>query len=393
MRHVNHVGHFGPKLESFFSKRPQGQGGPSVQHRTPNESFPTVQPLFDMLKGMATDSVDNFESADLYVRLGVSRSASLEEIKKAFRALARDHHPDHAGSDPKSAKRFVQIREAYEVLSDPSRRQRYDGRGTARPGLNAFRPTRDGVMDNQDHRGSYADDLDLEDIFSDRLKGGMFRGTAASTPRDADFGFGDRGGTSPEHGADVVLVVEISPSLAERGGSQTLEYVRWVPSDDGLALRQEREIFDLRLGPDNEHGDSIRIPKMGNAGRHGGGTGDLVCDLVVLPTAPELQPESEERGQAIDDVVYLTIQQALLGGTVRVRCPGGVVNVTIAPCSSSGQRLRIAGKGHYKTSGSRDDHEFRLEIVSPQSLDPKSRALIEEFAARNSYNPQEGHES
>ena len=100
-----------------------------------------------------------------------------------------------------------------------------------------------------------------------------------------------------------------------------------------------------------------------------------------------------EVNPAVETVVYLTIQQALLGGTVRVRCPGGEVKVRIASCSSSGQRLRIAGKGVKGPSGARVDHEVRLEIVSPPSLDAESQALIEQFAVRNLYNPKEGHES
>lgn len=343
-----------------------------------------------MLLGMAVDSPANFESSDFYARLGVSKTASAQEIKKAFRALARDHHPDRAGRDPQSAKRFVRIREAYETLSDPAKRERYDRRGQARPGVSAFRSSSQSAPENQDHRGSYAEDLDLDDIFSDRLKGGLFRGGSSRASQEPDFGFGDRETPRPEHGTDIALVVEISEALAREGGSQTLEYLRWVRSDDGRTLRHQHEIFDLRLGPGNAHGDSVRIPRMGNAGLHGGQNGDLVCDLVVLPAQ---QSGAEAASVAVDSVVVLTIQQALLGGRVRVRCPGGVVMLNVAPCTSSGQRLRIAGKGERGASGARGDHEVRIEIATPSRLDSESRALIEQFAARNSYDPQEGDES
>ena len=348
-----------------------------------------------MLGIMASKTEPNVDSPDFYARLGVSREATPQDIKKAFRELARSHHPDRAGLDSEASERFKRVREAYETLSDPKKRQRYDHRGQNRPGVNAFRWTSEASGGNQDHRASFADDLDLDDIFSDRLKGGIFRGNAGQADTGPDFGFGGRESPKPQHGSDVVLVVEISQGLAEMGGSQTLEYVRLVHSEDRRGLRRQSEIFDLRLGPGNSHGDSVRIPKMGNVGLYGGSTGDLICDLIVrtAEAAEPVDPNPRVSDAPVDHVLHLTIQQALLGDRVQVRCPGGLVSVVVPPCSSSGQRLRIAGKGERRKSGERGDHELRIEIVCPTALDDESRSLIRQFADRNSYDPKEGHES
>ena len=383
-----------------MNKSASGSRGRSIDKHLPNESNPTVQPLFDMLGFMAGSLEPNVDSSDFYARLGVSREASEKGIKTAFRALARSHHPDRAGRDPESAERFKKIREAYETLSDSEKRRRYDSRGKSRPGMNAFRWSSDQKSDNQDHRSSYSDDLDLNDIFSDRLKGGIFRGAKSSSDSTPDFGFGEREVPRPTPGSDIVLVVTLPRALAELGGSHTLEYGRMVRAEDGQGLRRQQEIFDLRLGPGNVHGDSIRIPKLGNVGTHGGANGDLICDLLVhdepvqADNAPPRTDASAKRNvPEVEHVVFLTIQKALLGGRVEVECPGGRVSLRVPPCSSSGQRLRIAGKGVLGTNGLRGDHEVRLEISSPSSLDEKSRILVEEFGALNPYDPKEGHES
>ena len=341
---------------------------------------------------MSASLPPNFESRDFYARLGVGKNASMKEIKQAFRALARDHHPDVAGENTQAAERFKKIREAYETLSDPTKRQRYDARGRARPGLNAFRwePTR--PQDNQAHRQSYADDLDLDDIFSDKLKGGIFRGGPPSSV-EPDFGFGHTSKPRSEPGADIGLRVEISGDLAVNGGTHTLEYVRLRHSESQTKLEPYDEIFDLRLGAGTEHGASVRIPKMGHAGVGGGPYGDLVCDIVVRGSgrsAERVGDTSDSPSHEVDSVLKITVQEALLGGRAVLRCPAGKVTVVIPPCTSSGSRLRLAQKGPLNSSGERTDHEVVIQIVTPRELDEESRHLIERFAMLNAYDPKEG---
>ena len=341
---------------------------------------------------MSASLPPNFDSRDFYARLGVGKNASMKEIKQAFRALARDHHPDVAGENQKAAERFKKIREAYETLSDPEKRQRYDVRDRARPGLNAFRWEPGRPQDNQAHRQSFADDLDLEDIFSDRLKGGVFRGGASSNT-EPDFGFGETEAPRREPGADIGVRVEITADLAATGGTHTLEYVRLRHSDTRSELEPYSEIFDLRLGAGTEHGASVRIPKMGHAGVGGGPYGDLVCDIVVRlspGSAGGEQAYAESSSDEVDSLLKITVQEALLGGRVALRCPAGKVTVVIPPCTSSGARLRLAQKGHLGPNGERMDHEAVIQIVTPTELDEESRHLIERFASLNAYDPKEG---
>jgi curved DNA-binding protein len=343
---------------------------------------------------MSDASLPNFDSHDLYARLGVDKEASVKDIKQAFRALARDHHPDVAGDAPQAAERFKKIREAYETLGDPAKRHRYDNRGKGRPGLNAFRWEPGRPQENQEHRQSFSDDLDLDDIFSDQLKGGIFRGNAHSN-ESPDFGFGGRERPRPEPGADVSLRVEISRALAERGGSQMVEYARLRHKDGQDGLESYAEIFDLHLGAGTQHGDSVRIPRMGHAGANGGAYGDLICDLIVRSATVRPPPLKESPaaipGQMgeVDMVIRITVQEALLGGRVEVRCPAGPVKVVIPPCTSSGTRMRLSKKGVVNPSGQIEDHEVQILIVTPPHLDAESRALIERFAALNPKDPKE----
>jgi curved DNA-binding protein len=336
---------------------------------------------------MADSASSSFESTDLYTRLGVGKNASAQEIKQAFRALARDHHPDVAGDAPQAAQRFMKIREAYETLSDPAKRTRYDNRGKGRPGLNAFKWAPGRPQENQAHRQSFSDDLDLDDIFSDKLKGGMFRG-ASGGQEAPDFGFGGREARRPEPGADLSLRVVISLSLAERGGSQMLEYVRLRHKENQAGLESYAEIFDLHLGAGTQHGDSIRIPRMGHGGRNGGAYGDLICDIVVrneqtTPGREQWPSDVVEAMASGRQLLQITIQEALLGGRVQVETPAGALKVVIPPCTSSGTKMRLAKKGLLGPDGERKDYELEIQIQTPSCLDEESRMLIARFAALN----------
>jgi curved DNA-binding protein len=336
---------------------------------------------------MADLSSPPFGSPDFYARLGLGKNASEREIKQAFRALAMDHHPDVAGGAPNASERFMKIREAYETLSDPAKRSRYDNRGKARPDINTFRWEPGRPQENQGNRRSYSDDLDLDDIFSDKLKGGFFRG--ASEGQDSpDFGFGGRDAKRPESGADLSIRVEISPQLAERGGSQMLEYVRLRHKQGQQGLETYPEICDLHFGAGTQHGDSLRIPLMGHGGANGGAYGDLICDIVIRKERPappdQAGPDSASTSaRTVQATLEITIQEALLGGRIQVETPAGVVKIVIPPCTSSGTRMRLSKKGLPGPEGFRGDHEVVIQIRTPEYLDAESRELIERFAALN----------
>lgn len=436
--------------------------------------------------------------SDYYEALGVERDASTEDIKKAFRKAARECHPDVAKDDPDAATRFNKLRQAYETLVDPVKRNRYDRSIDRKPssgGSGAWRPPGGfhfGGGGGPDVSGGHNDrfrgrsnDLDLEDIFGDF--GGMSdfgfgtppkpgaRSTAPPPGGPPPGAPGASAGGRPEgrtasgeasQGRDISLQVDVPARVAENGGTITLHYPRLRRSDDGGGLYRYNELFDLRIAPGTQHGESVRIEKMGDAGANGGGYGDLVCDIRVVgaepkwhrgpgsrasagagaksggprpqprddtgrPQAPEdrdprgdqdpfsahergprggrdgqrpdapwagsVRAEAEEsRGGASsassassatsDDVkvVPIAISEALLGGRVEVETASGRVRVTVPPCTSSGARLRLRGKGPEGR-----DLYVELRIVVPKVLDEESRRLIERFAELNPDSPRD----
>jgi curved DNA-binding protein len=353
---------------------------------------------------------------DHYDTLGVAKDASAEEIKKAFRKLARECHPDVAGNSPETLNRFNKIRSAYEELSDPERRAAYDAKNRPRaprmPGREGRMPGgffyRSGAAsapaENRSRMGGKGNNIDLEDLFGD------FGGS--------DFGFGDkmaaaagegppsappRGaarGSGRQPGRDITMSVEVPASTAELGGTVTLHYPRLRLGEDGQSLFRYDELHDLRVPPGTQTGHTLRVDKFGDAGNDGT-FGDLVCDVRVVadppgapgprrprPEAPRASgprvnvgqpapaPAATPSGEVL--VVPITVVDALLGGRIEVDTPAGRVRVGVPPCTDSGTRLRLKGKG---AGGA--DLFVELKIVTPRSLDAESRELIERFAALN----------
>ncbi len=299
---------------------------------------------------------------DPYTILGVPVDAGAREIKKAFRALARECHPDVAGQSPEASERFLRIRAAYELLMDPGRRARHDRR------------TRRHRAGTSGGPGPFSgtNDLDLEDIFGDY--GGF-----------VDFGFGGRPpGASPprdpgrrQPGADICVEVDVPSPVALRGGSVTVTYTRRAPGDGRIC----EEIATLRVPPGTRHGQRLRVPKLGHAGAGGGPPGDLICEVVLRQVRGEAPAAGPAGGAGTRDdpqQLSVSIAEALLGGRVLVEAPGGRVAVTLRPCTPGGTLLRLRGRG---AGGA--DHYVQIRLVPPETLDEESRRLIERFAELN----------
>lgn len=357
---------------------------------------------------------------DYYAILGVAKDSDAAEIKKKFRRLARGCHPDVAGDDPEAAARFTRLREAYETLIDPIRRDQYDNPPKRRtfyrqswrpPGGNQFGAMGEGGSGRRSSRQRWRDpanNLDLNDIFGDfasrdpraaKTSGGqrsapsgdftagnvrMDRGAQGRAPQGASGG----GASSALPGESVRQTVDVSERVARLGGTVTLNYPRLKRGDGGTSLFRYNEIYDLRLTPDTRNGEEIRVPRMGNAGIGGGAYGDLVCTVRVKaePGGGDARvrreaPPAAEPGEDID--LPISIVEALLGGRVEVETPGGRVRLSLPPCSSSGTRLRLRGRG--PRGG---DLYVCLRIVVPATLDEESRQLIEQFAELNPDSPR-----
>lgn len=340
---------------------------------------------------------------DLYGVLGVTKDASAQDVKKAFRALAKELHPDVAGNDPAKAARFREVATAYETLGDPEKRAAYDRmrtrraqpRGRTWPGGFDF-----GGDQPRQRPPPPQGDLDLEDIFTDF--------------NASDFGFGNRGPkggprTEPRPGRDITVGVDVPGHVATRGGTVTVSYTRLKRVESGSTLIRVDELTDLRIPPGTNHGDTLRLERMGDAGENGGVYGDLVADVHIVagedpfarrgdprgsgpppwepppPSGPRMRFGGKTPGEAQEpaQVVDITIGEAVLGGRIPVETPTGTVRIAIPAGTSSGTRFRVRGKGPPGPGGTPTDLLAEVRIVVPKDLDDESRRLIERFAELN----------
>lgn len=329
---------------------------------------------------------------DFYAILGVPKDASTQDIKASFRKIARECHPDTAGEDPLKLARFKQAREAYEVLSDPVQRARYDRRGEPRGNSPFLGSSWSRVSDRPAETAGRAppppQDLDLEDLLT---------GFSPS-----DFGFGGRPGSRPgprpqprpAPGRDIPLTVDVPEDIAAHGGIVTLTYRRLRRADDGALVPYE-EIHDLRVPPGTGHGQELRVRGMGDAGASGGAYGELVCRIRLVPLTrqrgrmkmprggeeEELGPDEAVEPQVVK--VDVRVTEAILGGRVQVDTPGGTIRLTVPPGTDSGTRLRLRGRGRAALDGSPQDLFVEVRIVVPKHLDEESRRLLEKFGELN----------
>lgn len=342
------------------------------------------------------------EHDDLYGILGVPKDASPQDIKKAFRNLARECHPDVAGNDPEKIERFKRIRAAYELLSDPAQRARYDRRGERRSSpftgkhWGGFNPANNPPPGGEPHRTAYGgNDLDLEDIFNDFSAdfgfGGGKRPSAGPRPR----------AENPQPGRDITIQVDVPADVVRRGGTITVQYQRLRRADDGQSLIRFEELHDLKIPPGVAHGSTLRVPNQGDAGLNGGAYGDLVCDIRVIADparahssrmrmpreeAPRASGAPHAAGPPDSEeviIVPIGVAEAILGGRVMVHTPGGAVRISVPPGTSSGTRLRLRGKGVRGPDGQPGDLLAEVRITVPRSIDDESRRLIERFAELN----------
>ena len=290
---------------------------------------------------------------DLYQQLGIKRGASEAEIKKAYRSLAKQLHPDRNKDNPKAAVRFAQVTRAYDLLSDKDKRARYDrgeidedgnprmpfgggygGGGTGpRPGAgNGFEGFPGGFS---------ADAADLSDLFEGLFgSGGSRRGAGGGGPFG---GFGRA--RAPQKGADIAYRLKVS-------------FV------DAANLKEQRitlaggRTIDLKLPKGVEDGTKIRLSGQGQEGP--GGRGDAIVTVEIAA-----HPFYHRDGRDIRLSLPVTLKEAVQGAKVKVPTPGGPVMVTIPRGSSSGKVLRLKGRGFTGKDGNRGDQLIELAIEIP----------------------------
>jgi DnaJ-class molecular chaperone len=317
---------------------------------------------------------------DYYEVLGLSRSASVEQIKKAYRRLARKYHPDTAGKDSATTEKFKEVQEAYEVLSDPEKRQNYDRFGHVGPesgwsgGLRPGGAKPGGGWRYQTYTtrpGQQGTDFDFSDIFGGGGGGGMedifeqLRGRTGSRR--------GRARAESRRGEDIEHTVQVGFEEAIRG--TTRDIVMTVQDSDG---RQRQERLEVKIPAGIANGGKIRLRGKGQPGVNGN-NGDLIITVMVAE-----HPYFRREGNDLILDVPVTPAEAGLGTKIDVPTLDGTTTVTIPPGSSSGRKLRLKGRGIPSHRGEQTgDLYLVLKIVLPSELDGRSRELLEEFARHN----------
>jgi len=336
------------------------------------------------------------EFKDYYKILGVERTASDKAIKTAYRRLARKHHPD---VNKGSADRFKEINEAYTVLSDADKRQRYDTLGPDwERQAHAGGPGPGGTGSVHFEQGDLGDFSDFfRSIFAD-LAGGGGRGGARQRVRDfrrADLGdlFGGDGGGGGERGKgeDVEAAIEISLEEAFRGTSRTisLEVDEPCPTCGGAGHKgrtpcetcrgtgwaKGRRHLDVKVPAGVETGSRVRVAGEGPGGLAGGARGDLYLRVTVRP-----DPRFELRGKDLHLDLPVPAADAALGAEVQIPTLKGSVSMKIPPETSSGKTFRIPGYGmpHLKGGGTGDQF-VRVLLTVPAGLTPREKELYTEL--------------
>ena len=322
---------------------------------------------------------------DPYEVLGVSKGASPEDIKKAYRKLAKKLHPDSNKKDPKAATKFAELNGAYEIVGDEDKRKKFD-RGEidaegkprfqgfegfgGRPGAGPF-GGREGNFESfswgpdgfrrSTSRGAGAGGQGFEDILS-QMFGGRARGGPGATFEAEDIG-------SAIRGQDVTATAVITLNEAAHGGTRRLD----------LPIGKEVE---FKIPPGIADGQQIRLRGQGMPAPHGGPPGDVLITISIAP-----HPLFKRDGQNLRIELPVTLYEAVLGAKVRVPTLDGAVELSIPANTSSGRVFRLKGKGLPGTSGAGDLYAT-VKIILPDGKDAELEELMKKWRDEKPYDPR-----
>jgi DnaJ-class molecular chaperone len=316
---------------------------------------------------------------DPYEILGVAKSASEADIKKAFRALAKKHHPDKHAGDAGAQKKFQEISGAYDILGDKDKRAKFDaGEIDASGNARGFDPRAHGFRQGNPFGGGFGgggggnardfkftwdnaggESAGFEDIFADLMGGGRRARGQARNQNQA----------RAQRGEDFSATVTVSFDEAVGGGTRRV-------------VLQNGEQLDVKIPVGVKDGQVVRVKGRGGAGRAGAPSGDILLTVQVAP-----HPFMTRDGNDIRMDLPVTLKEAVLGGKVAVPTPSGTVSLTVPPGSNSGSVLRLKGKGVPGRGGAAGgDFYVRLVVSLPDKPDEALKAFAEGWQA--SYDPR-----
>jgi len=314
---------------------------------------------------------------DYYKVLGVARSASTEDIQKAYRQLARKYHPDVNPDDPSAKEKFQKVQSAFDVLNDPQKRDLYDRYGSAFESMGAgpgggpregwsggggAGPTWTNVGGAEGFEG-----FDFTQFFSDRYQGEPSGGGFADL--FSQFGRGGRRQRGPARGSDLLHTIEIPFQTAINGGQVQVSVARRSGKTETIAVKIPAGVED---------GKKIRLRGQGESPPGGGPPGALILLIKVSG-----HPFFRRRGRDLDVRVPVSLGEAALGAKIDLPTPRGTVTLTVPPGTSSGAKLRVKGFGVAPKNGPPGDLFAEIQIVLPKQLDESSADLVRQLESRN----------
>lgn len=339
---------------------------------------------------------------DYYATLGVPRTASDADIKKAFRKLAREHHPDVAKDKKRAEEKFKEVNEAYEVLGDPGKRKRYDELGANWKSGADFRPPPgwEGFTGPRHRGGSSFGKADYEfqfggTGFSDFFEQ-LFGGRRAS-------GFGGAQGLAEddvaERGRDIEGDILVTLEEAMRGSLRSVNVRRAAECEGcaGTGRRGQRacttcsgqgrvtksETYQVKIPAGVAAGQRLRVAGRGEAGAHGGQAGDLFLRVRLAK-----HPDFEIEGHNLIYEAAVAPWEAVLGASISVPTLDGRVNIKIPPGTQNGQKLRVRGRGLPRRDGDKGDLLVVVSVEVPAQITDAERALWEKLAGESGFRPR-----
>jgi DnaJ-class molecular chaperone len=297
-------------------------------------------------------------SEDPYKVLGLSRQASQDDIQKAYRKLAKKHHPDLNPGDRAAEEKFKQVSQAYDLLGDEEKRRRFDrgeidAQGQERPEHRFYREYADAGADHPYASRAGFEDFADADIFSQFFRRG---------------GGGERFRNVRMRGADVAYHLRVDFLDAVRGARRTLT----LP--DGSSM-------EISIPAGVEDGEVLRVRGKGSPGLNGGEAGDALIELEIAE-----HPVFRREGQDIHVELPITLDEAVLGGKVEVPTPMGPVTMTIPARADSGRTLRLRGKG--VQGRAKGDELVHLKVVLPERIDPELESFMRRWREQHRYDPR-----